>query len=443
MVIAASKAIQSCRSPIYTVVQPVKSSWDTYQERGFRLILKFRLSDDFGVPKPSPAQGFQMLYRGFKSGSQLNSPIKRLFVLTLAVMASGCRPQKPIEVSSLEKPVDVMLAGMMIEAETAWTVKIVGKRDRVLSAQESVYQFARSLDFSGDPSNPTWKLPEGWKKIDVQRAFRKATFQIGDKEGEPLDVVLSELTFTNRNGDPKEYIADNVNRWRKQMGVEEVMNYSVRSDGTQVMLRIADLVVPFMEPVTVGSNVMYFEKIEGAQSSSGGPPFAQAMGGGAGKSAPIGPAKNENPASAVALPFDFEAPQDWKSIQGNGVTALRYEAGSGDSPPIVAVSFFPKGAVTWENTVSMWQDQLKTGKTTDAELAAITTELEVSNVTAKQIELLGAGEKVGEKLLGVMITKDDGYWFIKMQGKSKELENQKSSFESFVASIQFRTEDKK
>lgn len=376
----------------------------------------------------------------------------------MMVGLSGCRPEKPIEVSTYEKPDDLMLVGISVRGQSAWTIKLVGKRADVLKLEEPVIQFAQSFDFSEDPENPDWQVPSGWTKLDIKRLGRKATFSIPtSKVDATLELVVSQLGIPRdsllNQASTDEYIADNINRWRKQMGLQPVIHYTVNNNNREVGLRVADLMLPLMKQVDVDGRVMYFEKIEGQKPESAGPPMMAGMSGkmpgmnmphgsGSGAQTQSGK-KSAEPPSIPDLPFDFTAPESWRLLEPNSVAILRYGAGPESNQGVISVSKFPASAVTWNQTVAMWQGQLKLKKSNDDEVAKMTESIDIESGQAKLAKLIGGEASQGQSITGVMLKAGDDHWFVKLQGKSEIVEQEMMNFESFVKSIKFRSGDGK
>lgn len=393
-----------------------------------------------------------------------------LFIGLLATGSAGCRPEKPIEVQTFPKPPDLMLVGITVRGDSIWSIKLVNDREKILAAEDTVYQFAQSMDFSTDPANPSWTVPDNWKDLEIQNAFRKATFEIDDAKAatDRTQVVISEIRMGQRDSSVRDTIVANINRWRKEMNAEEVINYTVNSEGRAIEKSAASLVVPFMKKVDVSGQPMYFDKIPGVfQKKSRPAPFMQGMDGSGlstgltdpAKSSPPPPAGENQPAengtagtstpgepeaAITDLPFEFEKPDDWQLVGSNSVVIARFLVGEGAEQAEVKVSRFAGSieSVNWSSTVTMWQQQFQVPVTPAEELPSVTDSLPVGEVTAQVIELSGQQDKSGTALLGAMIvdstSEEKDKWFVKLQGPESTVKAQKSQFESFVKSIRFQ-----
>lgn len=132
---------------------------------------------------------------------------------------------------------------------TAWFFKMTGPEELVAAQKPAFLEFLKSVQFgagggaaraiptsgelpAGHPplqpagggatpapaasrSNPRWSVPEGWREVPGGE-FLAAKFQIRDEHGGQADVNVSHSA-----GDGGGLLA-NLNRWRRQLGLEEI-----------------------------------------------------------------------------------------------------------------------------------------------------------------------------------------------------------------------------
>jgi hypothetical protein len=102
-----------------------------------------------------------------------------------------------------------------------------------VSAVCSGQKTARQTDDLSMPLNQTrtaqikWKTPEGWNEVPAS-SMRYASFNATEPDGAKVDV--SVVTFPGDGGSD----ADNVNRWRSQIGLQPVDDKSVAAAITPV-----------------------------------------------------------------------------------------------------------------------------------------------------------------------------------------------------------------
>jgi len=108
-----------------------------------------------------------------------------------------------------------MVAAIVPQPGQAWFFKVMGPKSAVDRIAETFETFISEITFQdGVPVIDT--LPEGWRR-GKDRPMRYASIDINTPEKQ-LDLSISQLS---RMSDWDELVAMNVNRWRKQVGLEE------------------------------------------------------------------------------------------------------------------------------------------------------------------------------------------------------------------------------
>jgi hypothetical protein len=89
--------------------------------------------------------------------------------------------------------------------------------------------------------------------------------------------------------------------------------------------------------------------------------------------------------------------------------------------------------------VNRWRGQVGLGSVPDAELAGLAEKVAVGEQPADLYDLAGIapGSGEAERLLGVILHRNDTSWFFKMTGDAGLVEQEKSAFISFLKSVQF------
>lgn len=89
--------------------------------------------------------------------------------------------------------------------------------------------------------------------------------------------------------------------------------------------------------------------------------------------------------------------------------------------------------------VNRWRGQVGLGSLPDADLAGLAKKIAVGEQPADLYDLAGTAPGSGdaERILGVILHRNDTSWFFKMTGDANLLEQQKSAFISFLKSVQF------
>jgi hypothetical protein len=193
-----------------------------------------------------------------------------LAAMTLAVLAAGCGPEpkirkytvpklaatssQPAAKPAAGKP-QTMLGAIVLAGPKAWFFKVTGDPEAVAKHRDEVQQFVRSVSFSKEGDPPHWQLPEGWKERPGDR-FRHATLEIGGAMP-PLELAVSSL---GRGGaDDADYVLQNVNRWRGQVGLPPTTSEELKKE---------------VEQFTIGEFSCTWVELTGTSGGGMGGPFA-------------------------------------------------------------------------------------------------------------------------------------------------------------------------
>jgi hypothetical protein len=107
------------------------------------------------------------------------------------------------------------------------------------------------------------------------------------------------------------------------------------------------------------------------------------------------------------------------------------------------VSVIPLGGMAGNDpaNVNRWRGQVGLGSLADADVARLAEKVAVGDQPADLYDLAGTNPANGaaERILGVILHRDDTAWFFKMTGDADLVEKQKSAFVSFLKSVQFST----
>jgi len=89
--------------------------------------------------------------------------------------------------------------------------------------------------------------------------------------------------------------------------------------------------------------------------------------------------------------------------------------------------------------VNRWRGQVGLGALPETDVAALAEKITVGEQPADLYDLAGTapGSGAAERILGVILHRDDTAWFFKMTGETALVEQEKPAFISFLKSIQF------
>jgi hypothetical protein len=105
------------------------------------------------------------------------------------------------------------------------------------------------------------------------------------------------------------------------------------------------------------------------------------------------------------------------------------------------ISVIPLGGMAGNDpaNVNRWRGQVGLGSLADAELLNLAEKVSVGEQPADLYDLAGTapGGNEAERILGVILHRDDTAWFFKMTGEASLVEQQKSAFIVFLKTVSF------
>jgi hypothetical protein len=101
------------------------------------------------------------------------------------------------------------------------------------------------------------------------------------------------------------------------------------------------------------------------------------------------------------------------------------------------VSVVPLGGMAGGDfaNVNRWRGQVGLPPLTDDQIAALAEKITVAGQPADLYDLTGGAQRI----LGVILHRDDTAWFFKVTGDADLVEKQKPAFFSFLKTLQFGT----
>jgi hypothetical protein len=299
------------------------------------------------------------------------------------------RVPRPAPEAPGEPKVRMLAAILPIDADSKWFIKLTGPLETVGKHEDTFRKLVASLDAADGKIK--WALPEGWKE-QPGNEFRHATLVAGDG----TEVTLSKATGS---------VADNVNRWRDQVGLAKVSPTEIEKGLTKVQTvkgeaTLVDLKGPGpKKPVGMGH-----------------PPFA----GGPGE--PVGPG---GPAVG-GVPFTYELPEGWKVGGAVQFSLLTLTAGEAR----MTVSAVGGGL---ETNVNRWRGQVGQAPVSNEQVRKDLQPRKIGGRDGFAIELTGGGKTI----LGAMVPQGGDQLYFKLMGPAEAVAAQKAAFDKFLASVKF------
>jgi hypothetical protein len=317
-------------------------------------------------------------------------------ILILAGL-SGCQ-QDEITHYQVPKTETRLLAAIVPHGDRTWFFKLTGSAADVDGQKENFISFLQSVRFTDKGEEPvTWTVPDGWQRGKGSE-LRYATFRIKGG-GAPLELTVIGL------GKEAGSKLDNVNRWRKQLGLKPVTEADLRQLTQEIKMA--------GEPVTLVD-------MKGSGQAAMTAPFAS-------RRSP----REETEASR--LPFTYRAPEGWNEHPPrDSFSAAAFRAGDGTEVTITPA----RGGL--EANIARWRGQLGLSPdVTEEQLRKDCRPIDVDGIPAQFVDLTGPESARRQRILAVALDREDVTWFFKMKGPADQVAKQKSAFESFMASVRF------
>jgi len=154
-----------------------------------------------------------------------------------------------------------MFAAMLIHGDVSWFYKLQGPADPIEEVVPQVTEFIESVEHEGRTAE--WELPEGWKE-QPGGSFRYATILI-PTEDQTLEMSVSML---NTQDDVNQYAADNINRWRGQLGLDPLKVDEIELAGD-------DATQELWKNTLEDGEIFYVNLVGETQAGGMRPPFAR------------------------------------------------------------------------------------------------------------------------------------------------------------------------
>jgi hypothetical protein len=315
------------------------------------------------------------------------------------------------------------------------------------------------------PPQLTWKTPEGWTEVPAGE-MRVASFKIQGPDGKQADVSVIPLPGLSASTDDA-----NVNRWRGQVGLSPVSPAELKKSAENVQAggqpaQLFDLagtspgsgdaerilgviqhrddaawffkmtgdaaLVEQQKPAFIAflNSVQFPTAPSAAEMPAGHPPMGD-MG--------LGAAPATGPISSEGKP-NWQVPAGWQEVPGGQFLVAKFNlAGENGATAAVNVSSSAGDGGGLSGNVNRWRGQLGLGKLSDADVAKLATEIEVSGGKASLVDLSGTDPRTSlpVRLVGIIVPQSGQTWFYKLMGNAGVVESQKDAFTQFVQGVKY------
>jgi|GEM_PF-2099317 len=334
----------------------------------------------------------------------------KLIQIPLEGTTNSARPPAPTGPMTIEDPTDRILGAIVLLDKAAWFVK--GAAPVAAWPEDAEEQFDKLLTtFKFEkPDKPTWELSDRWEENPPSTSMRTADLALGD-------VTFSVSRLGKGGANEREYLLDNVNRWRRQLSLGGIDSSQLAN--TSHKIKSAD-----------GKSVTVVNYL-GKKDSSSMPPMMRGgkMGSGGPSNSP--PMAEANPHPNSGPGFTGKPPEAWEETKPRMFQKARYIVTAGEESGFASVA--QAGGDVMMN-VNRWRGQVGLGAIeTPEEVAA--ERLSVSDVDGMLLRLIG--EEKGIVVAMVPDLKTGRSWFFKLDGPKKLVESEADNFLKYLDTIQF------
>lgn len=297
-----------------------------------------------------------------------------------------------------------MVVAVFQNSEATWFFKISGPAKQVAATETSWKPFLDTVSFDGN--KPSWDMPSDWV-TGSEKPMRFATLEIGSLSP-PLEMAISSLG-------PNQDLLLNANRWLGQIGLPPT-----NSENLKTTIKPAN---------DKNTDYLLFDKT-GRGSGKMTPPFA---GGAQPPRQPFQP-----PIKALEQDVSFETPSGWNAGASNSMVKVRLTREIDGEKAQITVIEMPASANTWEPNVQRWQQQVGLGGLSESEVSARVSDITVSDVAGKIIDLIDMKSDSDSGTIAAMVKRGDSAWFLKLSGDKNLVDANRKSFESFLNTLKFK-----
>jgi hypothetical protein len=321
-----------------------------------------------------------------------------------------------------------MLAAIIPQGKWTWFFKLSGPDNLVVQQQEQFTALLKSVQFVGQPPQPTWNLPDGWHQLGPSgMRFATIEFKAGQRN---LEVTVIPL---ESQGDIDEYRLGNINRWRGQLGLPPVAaitpttEHDSSSSVQQFKLGDSSLVT-LVDLVGQGGNRDVMAAAAGFDMANH-PPIGEIQ-----AHVPAGPAGSSDDRNE----FRYTTPDGWSATEISGMRRAAFEVIEGDKKVEITVISLPQSGGERLANVNRWRNQIKLSDTTAEQLDKELQKVPLATATGDYVQLVGPADATPRESIDAVLADVSGStWFFKMKGDANLAEQQRERFQTFVRSVEF------
>lgn len=288
-----------------------------------------------------------------------------------------------------------------------------------------------------------WTIPAGWKELPAT-SIRIGNFLIAGDNDKKAEVAIT--SFPGRVGTE----LDNVNRWRREIGLEPldqntISSQSVAVDGKQG--KLYDLSGKLGNTVVVAlpqGSATWFFKLRGDKTivDSAKPAFLEFL-----KSVRLTGNGNAMPAAAdphagAMPPIENTGPQpkwnppaSWSATEPGPMVVKSFAvAGDNGKSARIAISVFPGDVGGALANVNRWRAQMGLAPIGKSQLSHETKSVPIQGGGAVLVDLSNSDPEPGQpsRMVAAIVPRSGSTWFYKMVGDDAVVAREKAGFVKFV-----------
>ena len=371
-------------------------------------------------------------YRSFAHGW----PAMLVLAVYSALAVLGCQ-ESPKIVSYVSPPDANLEAGPAAESPTArtlaaavyrpdatWFFKLMGEPEAVAKQQKAFDALLATLKING--ANIEWKLPEGWTETKGQ-GLRFATIKPSTDSG--LEIAVNR--FEGVAGS----LLANVNRWRGELGLEDLKEVDLAKAVTDQ--KVGELTI---QSVDLTGKRKARQGMGGmgipGMGTGGMPGMPPAMGR---NPPPVGqPGQVTSGAKEASDKLAFKLPKGWRESDKTVMFASKVLEVDGAPTVKVTISPLKPDGNSVADNVNRWRGQLALTPENPSTLEQnLTKEKTANGGEALLVDISGKGPMGPQRLLGAIAKRPEALWFVKLTGDPSEVAKVRDGFTEFVRTLKF------
>jgi len=317
------------------------------------------------------------------------------------------------------------------------------------AAEQPMNMSSQQIPMAKGDSGIHWKTPEGWQELP-RTEVRIGNFSIAGPNDKKADIAVTH--FPGSVGTE----LDNVNRWRRELGLQPVDDSSVASEPATVdgaAGKLYDLSSDSARTVVADvprDGESWFFKMRGDKDvvASAKPAFLEFL-----KSVKFG-GEDIVPANphagmdlSAAMPQaggapsgdtpKWAVPSTWHDREAGPMIMKSYTAGD---DAVVTIAAFPGAVGGALANVNRWRGQLGLGTITEDQLPTNTETTDAGGAKATLVDYTGIDGKTGKaaRLVAAIVPRGDQTWFYKLMGDGATVAKEKENFLTFVKTADYR-----